>query len=119
MFADYFCNVLMRNESKRKYRRQLILTAKAVKNKQNVLKKIKIKTSKRQKRLRMSSKIVVNSVNLRKRTYSLRSTLGQSSEIFGLKIAQNATSSSKGKKLLKGEKVARNMKSCRATCAKL
>ncbi len=34
---------------------------------------------------------LANSVNLRKRSYCLLTTLGLSSEIFGLEIAQNAT----------------------------
>jgi hypothetical protein len=41
-------------------------------------------------------KFSANFVNLQNCPYGLRTTLGQSLEIFGLEIAQNATSSSKG-----------------------
>ncbi len=64
-------------------------------------------------------KSLANFVNLWKRSYGLQITLGQSSEIFGPEIAQNTTSCSKGKKLLKEEKVTRNMKSCQKVAEQL
>ncbi len=46
-----------------------------------------------------------NFINLQKRSYGLRTTLEHSLEIFGLELAQNAASCSKGKKLLKRKKL--------------
>ena len=76
MFADDF-NVLMLNEPKVETSSDLFW-----------------KSSANFVNLRKSSK------NVRKRSYGLRKTLGQSSEIFSVEIAQNANSCSKGKKLL-------------------
>ena len=50
-------------------------------------------------------KFSANFVNLQNCPYDLQTTLGQSLEIFGLEIAQNATSSCKGKKLLQRSNV--------------
>ncbi len=74
MFDDEFYNVLMQNEPKGEMS------------------------------LDIPRKSSANFVNLRKRSHGLRTTPGQCSEIFGLKIVQNVTSCSSRKKLLEGKK---------------